>query len=306
MHLVTPLRGCGSPLNADAGAPVAPKTLRGAAATGDSHVGAPPPPPPPTRMQPCVVLLGPGKAKPLGACDQPLGAARDLVRAGNAERRQLLKEWTTPRDTERKLGVGADGARTQGLERTPDRDFDPRAATRAAEAVAAAEGSDDDDDDEADDDEAGDEADHMSDGGEDASPSSSNPRWHSRSRARAHAGGLPRLPGHFVRCAATVRRLAGRRPSHEWLRTRSRSRPRSCTRLRSRPRSLLHALALSRLSSCTRSRSRLSSLLNALALAPALLHALAPARLKDTSTEAGNLPQFPRGGGHPAGGCGKR
>ena len=46
LHLVPPLRGCGSPLNADAGAPVAPKTLRGAAAAGDSHVGAPPPPHP--------------------------------------------------------------------------------------------------------------------------------------------------------------------------------------------------------------------------------------------------------------------
>ena len=123
-----------------------------------------------------IVLLGPGKAKPLDAFEQPLGAARDLVRAGSADRRQLIKEWTTPCDTERKLRVGADGARTRGLERTPGRDFDPRAAARAAEAVAAAEGSDDDDGDEADDDEADDEADHMSDGGEDASPSSSNPR----------------------------------------------------------------------------------------------------------------------------------
>ena len=102
-----------------------------------------------------------------------------MVCAGSAERKALLNEWTTPCDTERKLRVGADGARTRGLERTPGRDFDPRAAARAAEAVAAAEGSDDDDDDEADDDEADDEADHMSDGGEDASPSNSsicNPR----------------------------------------------------------------------------------------------------------------------------------
>ena len=122
-----------------------------------------------------IVLLGPGKAKPLDAREQPLGAARDLVRAGSADRRQLIKGWTTPCDTERKLRVGADGARTRGLQRTPGRDFDPRAAARAAEAVAAAEGSDDDDeadDDEADDDEADDdEAD-----GEDASPSSSNSR----------------------------------------------------------------------------------------------------------------------------------
>ena len=123
-----------------------------------------------------IVLLGPGKAKPLDAPDQPLGAARDLVRAGTAERKTLLKEWTTPCDTERKLRVGTDGARTWGLERTPGRDFDPRAAARAAEAVAAAEGSDDDDDNEAEDDKADDKADHMSDGGEDASPSSSNPR----------------------------------------------------------------------------------------------------------------------------------
>ena len=101
-----------------------------------------------------------------------------MVRAGNDERKALLKEWTTPCDTERKLRVGADGARTRGLERTPGHDFDPRAAARAAEAVAAAESSDDDDDDEADDDEADDEADHMSDGGEDASPLSSKvPRY---------------------------------------------------------------------------------------------------------------------------------
>ena len=124
-----------------------------------------------------IVLLGPGKAKPLDACEQPLGAARDLVRAGSADRRQLIKGWTTPCDTERKLRVDADGARTRGLQRTPGRDFDPRVAARAAEAVAAAEGSDDDDDDDkADDDEADDEADDMSDGGEDASPSSSNSR----------------------------------------------------------------------------------------------------------------------------------
>ena len=70
------------------------------------------------RRQKGIVLLGPGKAKPLGACDLTLGAARDLDRAPNAERRQLLKEWTTPRATERKLRVGADGARTRGLERT--------------------------------------------------------------------------------------------------------------------------------------------------------------------------------------------
>ena len=114
-----------------------------------------------------IALLGPGKAKPLDACEQPLGAARDLVRAGSADRRPLIKGWTTPCDTERKLRVGADGARTRGLQRTPGRDFDPRAAARAAEAVAAAEGSDDDDEDEAGDD----EADDMSDGGEDASPS---------------------------------------------------------------------------------------------------------------------------------------
>ena len=62
-----------------------------------------------------IVLLGPGKAKPLDACEQPLGAARNLVRAGSADRRQLIKEWTTPCDTERKLRVGADGARTRGL-----------------------------------------------------------------------------------------------------------------------------------------------------------------------------------------------
>ena len=61
-----------------------------------------------------IVLLGPGKAKPLDACEQPLGAARDLVRAGNADRRQLIKGWTMPCDTERKLRVGADGARTRG------------------------------------------------------------------------------------------------------------------------------------------------------------------------------------------------
>ena len=36
-----------------------------------------------------IVLLGPGKAKPLGTSEQPLGAARDLVRAGNAERKAL-------------------------------------------------------------------------------------------------------------------------------------------------------------------------------------------------------------------------
>ena len=92
-----------------------------------------------------------------------------------------------------------DGARTRGLQRTPGRDFDPRAAARAAEAVAAVEGSDDDDeadDDEADDDEADDdEADDDEADGEDASPSSSKSRLHSRSRARAHAGGLPRPPG---------------------------------------------------------------------------------------------------------------
>ena len=67
--------------------------------------------------------------------------------------------------------MGADGARTRGLQRTPGRDFDPRVAARAAEAVAAAEGSDDDDD--ADDDEADDnEADDDEADGEDASPSS--------------------------------------------------------------------------------------------------------------------------------------
>ena len=127
-----------------------------------------------------IVLLGPGKAKPLDACEQPLGAARDLVRAGSADRRQLIKGWTTPCDTERKLRVDADGARTRGLQRTPGRDFDPRVAARAAEAVATAEGSDDDDeadDDEADDDEADDdEADDDEADGEDASPSSSNSR----------------------------------------------------------------------------------------------------------------------------------
>ena len=86
-----------------------------------------------------IVLLGPGKAKPLDAPDdQPLGAARGLVRAGSAERKALLKEWMVPRDTERKLRVSADGARTRGLERTPGCDFDPHAASRAAEAVVAA------------------------------------------------------------------------------------------------------------------------------------------------------------------------
>ena len=46
-------------------------------------------------------------------------------------------------------------------------------------------------------------------------------RTHARTHARARAGGLPRPPGHFMRCAVTVHRLAGRRRSHEWLRTRS-------------------------------------------------------------------------------------
>ena len=65
-----------------------------------------------------IVLLSPGKAKPLDAREKSLGTACDLVRAGNDERKALLKEWTTPCDTERKLRVGADGARTRGLERT--------------------------------------------------------------------------------------------------------------------------------------------------------------------------------------------
>ena len=84
-----------------------------------------------------IVLLGPGKAKPLDARNQPLGAARDLVRSGSAERKALLKKWIAPCDTEQKLRASADGAWTRGLERTPGRDFDPRARQAQMRATVA-------------------------------------------------------------------------------------------------------------------------------------------------------------------------
>ena len=90
------------------------------------------------------MLLGPGIVRPADACSQPLGTARDLIRAGNVDRAALIKQRTSPCDTARKLRAGEGGVRLS--ESTPDRSFDSRRAARAAPALLTAEARSDEED----------------------------------------------------------------------------------------------------------------------------------------------------------------
>ena len=131
-----------------------------------------------------IVLLGPGVAKPVDACEQPLGDSRALIRPGNADRAALIQKWTAPRDTSRKLRVSEGGERTTWTaERTPARDFDPRVDARVAEAMIEAE-------------DLADEADKLSDGsGNKDTPSNSRARdnpWRGKPIEDAHTHPRPR------------------------------------------------------------------------------------------------------------------
>jgi hypothetical protein len=82
-----------------------------------------------------IVLLGPGVAKPVDACSQPLGTSRNLLRVGSMERAELIQQWCAPHGTARKLRADDEGVRMWTPARTPGRGFDPRRVVLAAEAL---------------------------------------------------------------------------------------------------------------------------------------------------------------------------